>query len=171
MVCDICGKDSNLGKAVFNLDPIELIIENYKGEEYKAFCTLTVQNKDDHVFLEGIKDKSNKELAELSERDDLYINTPEPHVCVACQKALSQRVLIEGYIDEDRVYKTKTKISFQQFMMPAPNPYTTLAGNVQLIDLSKSMRDFVADLEQDDIYDFEDDDFEDDDFEDDEDDV
>lgn len=168
MHCDICGKDSNLGKAVFNIDPIELVIENYKGEKFKAFCTMGIQNLEDHTFLESIKESTDKELNELSKRDDLHINVPEPHVCIACQKSLAKRVLEEGFIDEDRVYTPKSKVSLQQFMAPPTNPLMDIIGgmggsNIQLLNLDEfSDIDF---MDEDDDEDYDDEDYEDEDYE------
>jgi hypothetical protein len=150
-VCDICGKDSNMGKAVFNHDAIQLEIENYKLEKYRVFINVNIQNEEDYQFLKGIKEKSDQELHQLSKRDDLELNAPEPHICVACQKALAKQVLEEGFVDPDKVYTPKMKVSLQHIIPP------TIISTAGFMQADPMLEDWDEEFDEDfDYEDFED---------------
>jgi hypothetical protein len=142
--CDICGKDSNLGKAVFNQSPIELVVKNYAGEEFIAYLNVTIQNKADRDLLDGLKTKTDAELSKIAESgENLEIKTPEAHICIACQRDMANQVLEDGYVDPDGVYTPSMKVNLQHFYMP----------QTQVI--------FDTDLFEEELYEDDDEDFDD----------
>jgi hypothetical protein len=149
--CDICGKDSNLGKAVFNSKPIELVLENYKGVRFKAFLNVTISNEDDLNMIQTLQEGDDKKLSEMAKQTDLEIHTPNPHICIVCQKALAPRILEEGHIDPDAVYTPSMKVGLQKFMMPS---------NVHMFedDIFDEFDEFDDDEEYDEVFDDEDED-------------
>ncbi len=118
LVCDICGKDSGRGQAVFNMGSIELDVKNFKGQEFKIFVNMDIKNKEDYEFVESIKNKSAEELHELTFDEDMVINTPDPHICILCQRELSSKVLREGIINKDDNVTQEIKVTLQSFILP-----------------------------------------------------
>ena len=118
LICDICGKDSGKGQAIFNMGAIELVVENFRGEEFNVFVNMEIKDKRDYDFVEGLKIKSAKELDKLAHDDDMVLHTPDPHVCIVCQRELASRVLREGVIDKDDNYTQLSKVALKSFTLP-----------------------------------------------------
>lgn len=117
MVCDICGKDSGRGKAIFNTGAMEIEIKNYEDKDFKVLVQVTVQDTSDTEFLEGLKNKTQEELAELANRDDLSIKTPDPHICVACQRCLANKILKDGFLDPNKTCKKEIPVLLQELIL------------------------------------------------------
>ena len=78
---------------------------------------LEIKDKRDFDFLESLKTKSAEELDKLTERKDLVLNTPDPHMCIVCQRALTGKILSEGKINKNENYTQETKITLDAFVL------------------------------------------------------
>ncbi len=145
LVCDICGKDSGRGQAIFNMGSIELEVKNFKGQEFKIFVNMEIKNKEDYDFVQSIKCKSAEELHELTLEEDLVINTPDPHICILCQRELSSRVLKEGIINKDENVTQEIKVTLQSFILPQ--------SKLDELDDFYSQEDYGDDFDEDEEFD------------------
>ena len=118
IVCDICGKDSGRGKSVFNMGSIELNVTNFKGRKFKIFVHMEIKDQEDYDFVESLDHKSVEELHELTFDEELIINTPDPHICIVCQRELASKVLKEGRINKDDNVTQEIKVSLSSFILP-----------------------------------------------------
>lgn len=118
LVCDICGKDSGRGQAVFNMGSIELVVKNFKDQEFKIFIKMEIKDKKDFDFLESLTEKTAEELDTLSHDETLVIHTPDPHICTVCQRALASQALTEGIINKNENYTQETEVTLQAFVLP-----------------------------------------------------
>ena len=118
IVCDICGKDSGRGQSVFNMGSIELNVKNFKGREFKIFVHMEIKDKEDYDFVESLEHKSAEELHELTFDEEMIINTPDPHICIVCQRELTCKVLKEGIINKDDNATQEIKVTLSSFILP-----------------------------------------------------
>lgn len=118
LVCNICGKDSGRGQAIFNMGSIELDVKNFKGEEFKIFLNMEIKDKKDYDFLESLKTKTAEELDTLTRDDSLVIHTPDPHICTVCQRDMASKALTEGIINKDENFTEEAEVTLQAFVLP-----------------------------------------------------
>ena len=118
LICDICGKDSGRGQAIFNMGSIELDVKNFKGDEFKIFLTMEIKDKKDYDFIESLNDKTPEELDALTQDETLVIHTPDPHICTVCQRAMASKALKEGIINKDENFTQETQVTLQSFILP-----------------------------------------------------
>ena len=117
-MCNICGKTESHGPITFNDGPISLQVENYKGELYNVDMKLSIQHDDDTKIVNKAKSistiTSNEDLDKIDEftASNPKIKHPKPHICNACIRSLSNRVLTEGQIDPKYDIDSSVPISF-----------------------------------------------------------
>ncbi len=117
LVCNICGKDSGRGQAIFNMGSIELDVTNFKGDEFKIFISMEIKDKKDYEFVESLKTKTAEELDALTHDETLVIHTPDPHICTVCQRAMASKALAEGIIHKDENFTEETQVTLQAFTL------------------------------------------------------
>lgn len=101
--CDICGKNSTMMGTEFSIEPICCAKKNFKGDDFKVFLTISLQNNIDIKAIEEVMEKIS--AGTLTQPPTIIPKTPCPNIYNFCK-----RELINDLLKSWRPNKTETNL-------------------------------------------------------------
>ena len=157
LLCDICGKDSGKGKAIFNMGTIELDVKNFKGDEFKIFIEMEIKDKRDYEFMQEFVNEYKNEKASCSllvqkkekvkgygiamfqNKTKKIINVEEKP-----QKPKSKFAILPVYLFEPKIFEAlkKTQLGHNGELQVTDGIMTLIKNNNKVIGLKYSKKWF-----------------------------
>lgn len=102
LVCDICGKNSNMTGVYFTDEPMTTVIKNFKNKKYRIYLTCFCEAEEDIENVKRLSELYTVDPISCSEQISKFeFKTPNPHICSQCKRQLIYPLLKTGVIEEE----------------------------------------------------------------------